>query len=259
MIIEQALAKEILIYLSSRTDEELCGLVVESGGAYRFLQCENNHQSKVDNFKINPNDYIKASTMGKVAAVCHSHNESGLNHLSSNDRISQYLNPIDWILVKNGDLHPAISLWTAIPKLKGREFSEGYSDCYDSFRDFYRLAGIEMGEYGPSEGMRIPDWYKKEGASSPFLENIESEGFYQIKSSSLLEPGDVILSLLGAKVPNHASVYVGDNQIFHHLPGKLSACEPMKSFYMKYAHSFWRHKDRDNLNISAVIDILNRG
>ena len=256
MTIDQPLAKEILKYLSSDKNNELCGLVVESGGAFRFIPCENKHDEKDNNFIISPNDYIKASTMGKVVAVCHSHNANGLNHLSSGDRISQYFSGLQWILVKNGDGLPVLSTWNPVPKLKGREFVEGYSDCYDSFRDFYRLAGIEMGNYGPECGLRIPDWYKQENAVSPFLENIESEGFKRVNSISSIEPGDVIFSLLGAKVPNHASVYIGNNEIFHHLPGKLSCCEPLKGFYIKYAHSFWRHYDRDNLNIKSVIDIL---
>lgn len=255
--LERELTLQIIKHMATTTDEERCGLVVESAGIKFYIPCHNSHSFPADNFCISQTEYISASIRGKIIAVCHSHTEKGLEHLSSNDRIYQYRNNLPWILHSYRDGIPAISVWEPIKKLKGREFSEGYLDCYDSFRDFYSLAGKQLPDFSPSEGYRLEGWYNKDGATSTFTDNIEKFGFHKIKSHADMIPGDVIFSLFGAKIANHASVYVGNNMIFHHLPGKLSMVEPLRGFYMKYTDSIWRSDNHKDLNISGVIGLLN--
>ncbi len=255
--LDDHLTSSIIKHLAGTRKEELCGLVVESGGMNIYLPCHNSHSTPENNFCISNGDYISASVRGRVVAVCHSHTKLGSEHLSSNDRICQYRNKITWILhsYRNGD--PGLSSWSPVANLKGREFSEGYVDCYDSFRDFYALAGKQLPDFSPCDGYRIDGWYKEPGATSPFTDNIEKFGFKKVRSHSEMIPGDIIFSLLGAKVPNHVSVYVGNNMIFHHLPGRLSMVEPLRGFYTKYTDSIWRSENHKELNISGVIDLLN--
>lgn len=243
----------IIRYCKSKGRNEACGLVVERGEFLNFMPCDNIAKDRKNSFLISPDNYLIASMSGKVKAVVHSHpGDDQCNHLSSADRICQYKHPTEWWLVHSGE----VKKYPAIPNLKGREFKEGYLDCYDSFRDFYRLAGLEMKDYSPNDGFRIPDWHKAEGVSSPFTDNIESEGFIQVSSLSDLIPGDVIFSLLGSHIPNHASVYVGENKIFHHLPGKLSGVETLREYFIKFRHSIWRYHDVSKLNINAALEIL---
>jgi len=257
MKLERELTLQIIKHLAGTTKEERCGLVVESAGIKFYIPCHNSHPVPSDNFCISQADYVAASVRGKVVAVCHSHTEKGLEHLSSNDRIQQYRNNIPWILHSHRGEVTELSVWEPVRKLKGREFSEGYLDCYDSFRDFYALAGKHLPDFSPSDGYRIEGWYKEPGATSPFTDNIENFGFNKVKDHNDMIPGDVIFSLLGAKVPNHVSVYVGNNMIFHHLPGKLSMVEPLRGFYLKYTHSIWRSGNHKDLNISGAIELLN--
>ncbi len=232
---------------------ECCGLIVNTGAGQFYIECENVHEDKKNHFKISDKDYISVSSMGEIVAVVHSHVGKNANEtLSKNDRIMQYLNPITWVLCSRGK----VSVHEPIKKLKGREFKEGYCDCYDSFKDFYKLAGKDMGEYSPEDGFRIPDWHKVEGAESPFLQFMGKEGFSEVEKIESIEPGDVILSLLGAPIPNHASTYIGDNEIFHHLPGRPSAIEPLRRYFIDFKHSIWRADDRASLQILDVIAIL---
>ena len=46
-----------------------------------------------------------------------------------------------------------------------------------------------------------------------------------------MREGDVLLMIIGANVPNHGAVYVGDNAIEHHLYGRLSSREVYGQFY----------------------------
>lgn len=256
MILNEKIKELIGNYAKASTAEEVCGLLIEREDKNQlFYPCQNEASDKANNFKIGWRSFITAQSFGQVVAVVHSHiGKKPMMHLSASDRQSQYLVRMPWVLCVNGE----IKIYEPIRKLKYREFKEGYCDCYDSFKDFYALAGLEMGDYSPSEGYRIPDWHKEKGVESPFLKFMESEGFYQIKGFSEMEPGDVILSLLGAEIPNHASVYVGNNNIFHHLPGRSSGVETLRKYFIDYKHSIWRHKDSDKLRIKEVIELLNK-
>lgn len=245
--------KVILSQFSKEKKKESCGIVVETSNGLIFHPARNVSHVPENNFVIDDSDYIIASTYGDIKAIVHSHiGKNPLNHLSSNDRICQYSTASEWWLAVNGE----IKKYKPIPKLKGRIFNEGYSDCYDCLKDFYALAGLDMKNYGPEDGFRIPEWHEKEGVESPFLKFLDSEGFSSGVNINDLRPGDVILSLLGSKVPNHCSLYVGNNEIFHHLPGKLSFIEPLRPYFVKFKDSIWRYTGKENLNIEAALKIL---
>ena len=246
-----SIEKTISAYMSGDRNNERCGIVIEKSTGLIFKPCENIHPYPKEAFLINSREIIKASINGKIHAIVHSH-VNGNNKLSSVDRCVQYINRYDYWLFCDGEL----TKHKPIDKLKGRVFNEGYVDCYDSFRDFYYLCGVDMKKYSPDDGYRIPDWHRKEGAKSPFIENLSKEGFYMIEGFNEMKEGDVIISLLGSNIPNHSLVYVGNNEVFHHLPERLSGVEVLRDYFIKMKHSIWRHKDSENLPISDVINLL---
>lgn len=254
-MISAHIEREIKKHAKRVEPEECCGVIINRMGHYAYVECKNVAEDPKMNFKISSNELILCESKGEISAIVHSHcGSKSLNHLSSNDRISQYHNPVPWVLLSRGEL----KIYEPIRKLKGREFVEGYCDCYDSFRDLYAIAGKEMKPYTPNEGYRIPDWHKEPGAKSPFLEFMGEEGFHEIERMEDIEPGDIILSLLGANIPNHASVYIGENEIFHHLPGRASGIETLRRYFIDFKHSIWRASDRENLNIEAAINLLRK-
>lgn len=254
-MISSHIEREIKKHAARVAPEECCGVIINRMGHQAYVECKNVAEDPMRNFKIGANEIILCESKGDIVAIVHSHyGDNSICHLSSNDRIAQYHNPIPWILFS----HDEIKIYDPIRKLKGREFVEGYCDCYDSFRDFYAIAGKEMGDYSPADGYRIPDWHKKSGAKSPFLEFMMIEGFHEIDGIDDIEPGDVILSLLGANIPNHASVYIGENEIFHHLPRRASGIEALRRYFIDFKHSIWRASDRENLDIESAIKLLRK-
>lgn len=248
-----SIEKTIKTYMMASGNFERCGLVVEKQYGDTFIPCKNIHFEPKENFLISSSDFVRASINGKIKAVVHSH-VNGINKLSSIDRCCQYINKYDYWLYCDGEL----TKHSPIKKLKGREFKEGFVDCYDSMKDFYYLCGVDLGSYNPGDGFRIPDWHKEPGAKSPFIENLAREGFFQIEKMEDMIEGDVIISLLGSNVPNHSLVYLGNNRVFHHLPERLSGVEPLREYFVKMKHSIWRRLDYKDLPFSDVISILDR-
>lgn len=117
--------------------------------------------------------------------------------------------------------------------LIGREWDYGRFDCYCLVRDWFAQAGVKLNDY-PREGF----WWER--GENWFLENFEREGFVAINPSELA-PGCVIIMQIGAKVPNHVAVYLGDNIILHHLINRLSTRDIYGEFYRKVTTHVLKH------------------
>ena len=59
-----------------------------------------------------------------------------------------------------------------------------------------------------------------------------------------LQYGDAILMQLGAKLPNHAAVYIGDQLILHHIQDRLSSRDVYGGYYVKSTAMVLRHESR---------------
>ena len=59
-----------------------------------------------------------------------------------------------------------------------------------------------------------------------------------------VQPGDLILMNLVSPVPNHAAIYLGDQQILHHVQGRLSSRDLLGGYYLKCADRAIRHENR---------------
>lgn len=104
--------------------------------------------------------------------------------------------------------------------LEGFEFVHGVRDCYTLVRDFYRdNFGLELTDYA-----RPDDWW--DNGLNFYVDCYPKEGFVQVDFNPYrMKPGDLFISAVLSEVPNHASIYLGDGYVLHHLPGRLSAHE----------------------------------
>lgn len=132
--------------------------------------------------------------------------------------------------------------------LLGRPFSVGRTDCLALFRDLYM----------DNWGIKITDYARTAGWETKGLDLIrllyEREGFIMIPQEQMtaneLRPGDVACTMIGASVPNHFAVYVGDNKIVHHKAGAFSNVETYRAVWRGYTSFFLRHPNVPDIRIT---------
>lgn len=235
------LHNEIIKYSKTKEPQESCGFVVLMSSEKVFMPCENVAEDKENHFEISPEDYIKASEKGEIVALVHSHPQ-GEPKLSLADLQTQLYSQLDFWLVCNERIH----FFKKIEPLIGRDFKHGETDCYTVFRDFYRLSGYEMPNFE-----RDDYWW--EDGKNLYLDNIEKQGFEQVSEPQI---GDVILISIGANVPNHAAIYVGNQMVLHHAPKRLSKRDLYDGYWLKHTHSIWRFREWSMLDFTVPLNSL---
>jgi cell wall-associated NlpC family hydrolase len=119
----------------------------------------------------------------------------------------------------------------------GREFVHGIVDCYTLVRDFFqREYGIILSDYH-----RRDQWWHN--GENMYVENFAKEGFSRVPLEQL-QRGDLLLMNLQSPVPNHAAIYLGDQQILHHVQGRLSSRDLLGGYYLKATDRAIRHESR---------------
>lgn len=213
---------------------ECCGLVILVEGEEVYQPCTNLSQG-LDEFALDPRDYLRIRKMGKIVGVAHSH-PSGPAGLTEYDRASQRQEPMPWHVLdmRTGDIYTELPSEQALPYV-GRKFIWGVQDCYTLARDYYaREMGVHLPQFHRAEG-----WEKL--GHSLYTENFEACGFRRVDSP---QAGDAVLMQIFAPFPNHVAIYMGDNTILHHLNGRLSKHDVYGGYYRKVATHYLRHRCR---------------
>lgn len=232
---------DILAHSACCAPAESCGYVVRTPRGERYLPCENLSAEPTQYFRMRPEDYLRAQSIGEIVALVHSH-PSGELYLSEADRRLQVQSNLPWWLVQKGQIYQ----FRCVPPLLGRVFKHGESDCYALFRDAYHLAGIDMPNFD-----RRDDWWMQ--GENLYLDNLPATGFYSV-SLEEAQAGDVVICCYGSSVANHAAIYCGDGELLHHIPEQLSKRERYTDKWLRRTHSVWRHKDWQG---SAFMGIYN--
>lgn len=232
------LTEQIIAHAKQQYPNECCGLIVD--GAY--IPCTNVADKPTETFRISRDDWQPADI------VVHSHPQ-GQRYLSGADRKAQHKMRCDWWLaVADAD----VDNWELVkyryaPLLRGRVFAYGTHDCYSLVEDAYMLCGIKLMSYKrKGEAQDIAD--------NAFLVNFPQTGFYQVELSDM-QPGDVILTSIRGNA-NHASIYLGNEQVLHHPYGGLSRREGFCNVWHKSMHSVWRHQDWQPDMMTAILNDL---
>ncbi|EDV1505002.1 phage tail protein [Salmonella enterica subsp. salamae] len=220
---------DILAHARRCAPVESCGWVVRTSQGEQYLPGENLSAEPTMYFRLPPEDYLKALTMGTVVALVHSH-PGGLPYLSSGDRTSQLQMALPWWLVCDDQIYK----FRCVPPLLGRQFEYGVLDCYTLLRDAYELAGIAL-----PDPHREDEWWRQ--GKNLYLDNAQQNAFYRVSVSDA-QPGDVVLCCFGASVANHAAIYCGDGELLHHIPDQLSKRERYSDKWQRRTHSVWRHR-----------------
>ena len=67
------------------------------------------------------------------------------------------------------------------------------------------------------------------------------EGFIKIPLDEI-KKHDLLFMQLEANLPNHAAIYLGDQQVLHHVQGRLSSRDILGEYYIKNTAFAARHK-----------------
>ncbi|MFS3627302.1 NlpC/P60 family protein, partial [Proteus mirabilis] len=87
--------------------------------------------------------------------------------------------------------------------------------------------GIQLDDF-----IRPDEWWYTE--QNLYLDNTDKQGFYQVEEA---QEGDMILICLGTSKPCHAALYLGNQEILHHRPDRLSKRDTYGGYWFKYTHS----------------------
>ena len=239
----ETLVKEVYAHAEQEQPHECCGLAVVVKGKLQYVRCRNVAQSTEnvkDWFQISPEDWAAAEDKGEIVGVCHSHVYAAPTP-SEADRVSCERSGVPWLIVN----WPVGSYMQVDPEgyeapLEGRHFAHGVLDCYQIVVDYYkREEGIELPNFE-----RVADWWIN--GENLYLDGFPKAGFEQVGDGSFtsLQKGDVLLMQVASPVPNHAAVYVGDDQILQHLYGRLSSRYPYDGYWKKHTTHVLRHQSK---------------
>ena len=237
MKLTPTLQQQILEHARAEFPREACGLVAVVKGRRRYFPCRNIAETPDEHFILDPTNYAETEDKGEIVAVIHSHPTTNHNP-SQADRVACEKSGLPWHII-----NPQTEQWGycepagfELPYV-GREFSFGVVDCYSLCRDWYgREFGLKLSDYD----RRDKFWLRGENL---YLDNFASEGFREIPLEEL-QYGDMILMQLESPLPNHAAIYLGDQQILHHVQGRLSSRDIYGGYYWKSTAKALRHESR---------------
>lgn len=213
---------------------ECCGVVVRIGLKDYYRPCRNAAGLDAE-FAIAPADWAAAEDEGEIVAVCHSHPFASAQP-SPADRSMCETTGLPWLIVS----HPAGEVCAFVPTgyrapLVGRSFVHGVHDCYALVRDYYAWElGIALPDFERPER-----WWERGG--DLYRQHFTEAGFAAVETSAL-QAGDLIVMRIGAPVPNHGAVYLGDGKILQHLMHKLSARTIYGGWYQRCTTHVLRHR-----------------
>jgi proteasome lid subunit RPN8/RPN11 len=237
MKIGTTLQTEILAYAQACDPREMCGLIHVVKGRKRFYACANIAATPDEHFVLDPTDYAAAEDLGEIVAVVHSHPTTPPQP-SVADQLSCNSTGLPWIIVNPkteqwGQCQPAV---LELPYV-GREFVFGVVDCYSLVRDWYKR---EL-------SINLNDFYRRdlfwERGENLYIDSYQGQGFRKVAFDTL-QYGDAVLMQLNAALPNHAGIYLGDQQILHHVQGRLSSRDVYGGYYVKNTAMVVRHESR---------------
>ena len=78
--------KDIARHANDELPNECCGIIYESNKDFFSKRCVTDAVNKKNNFRINANDYLEVSNLGKITAYYHSHPNDKVGIFSDADK-----------------------------------------------------------------------------------------------------------------------------------------------------------------------------
>jgi len=235
MNITDDIKNRILEHAKEESPKESCGLLIVKKGRVVYKKCKNIADLPKECFVLASDDYIKAEEEGEIVAVAHSHTFQPPIP-SDGDKVACEKSGVPWFIV-----NPQTEKWGycepsgfELPYV-GRKFQFGIIDCYSLVRDYFKKElNLQLRDY-----YRCDNFWEK--GQSLYEDNFMKEGFVKIPVDEIRKH-DLLFMHLAANLPNHAAIYVGDQQVLHHVQGRLSSRDILGEYYMKNIAFAARHK-----------------
>lgn len=236
LTIPTTILDEIYSYAEEQIPNECCGFLVSISGKVQFVKAKNISETPQNTFVISPQSYCEAEDAGNIEAIVHSHIYTGADP-SAADRAACEQSNLPWLIVSVPERNHSIYFPKGeILPYEDRPFFHGVIDCYTLVRDYYsRELGIELPNY-----YRRDNWWVKGG--NMYLDLADDAGF-DIITTGNPKKHDLLVLQVGAEVPSHGAVYLGDDIILHHLAGKLSRKMVYGGYWKKNTWAYLRHRN----------------
>ena len=216
-----------LLHAKEQDPKESCGLLVNVKGKEKYFPCGNLSLTSHQCFILDPEDYVKADNLGQIVAVIHSHPVTPPTATDA-DKISCEQSNLPWHIV-----NPKTEQWGYYepsgfkPKLLGRPWVWGITDCWSLVRDWYKQ----------EKNIELIDWQRpttpEEFNQNPMFEKCAaSTGFQELQPHEKLQDGDILFMSILANNLNHVAIFI-NGELLHHLADRLSCIEPYTEWYLK--------------------------
>lgn len=230
---------------------EACGYVVAKGKKQQFVPCKNSAADPVNTFEIAVEEYHRASDIGEIIAVWHSH-VNGSNQPSDFDLVECENSEMPWFITGVSQCDDGSFLFSETNAIEptgfmldyiGRPYSYGLIDCYSLVVDYYkREFGVTMPRLASIRDTRF--W--EEVPPRPLMEQACEEIGLERVDGQPPEPGDLFLIQTMGSVANHVAVYIGDDMILHHCENRLSGRTIYGGYWHKHTIRHYRHSGVKN-------------
>lgn len=230
---------EIFRHAESVYPNECVGVVMQKSRVQKYYPIDNVHSDPENHGEPDAQQYGDAvcDDNGVMIAFVHSHTGDGATTMpSTHDECmcNEFGVPFVIVSLPEGDLR---IVEPESPPLIGRPWSLGSYDCWGLVMAFHKLHGIELTDYRSDKA-----WWREGG--NLYQELHLKEGLIPTGKDPVF--GDVILMQIQSEVWNHAGIYVGDNQLLHHLENRVSRRDIYSGWYQEKTVLVCRHKDLDH-------------
>jgi proteasome lid subunit RPN8/RPN11 len=232
---------------------EACGFVVAKGKKQQFVPCVNSSASPSNEFEISPEEYQRASEVGEIIAIWHSH--VNINSQPSEiDLVECENSEVPWFITGVSQCDDGSFMFTDTSTTEpsgyeldyiGRPYSYGVIDCYSLVVDYYkREFGIVLPRLPENRATRF---WEENPPKALMEEACESIGLDRVDGDQP-QIGDLFLIQTEGSVANHVAVYIGDDMILHHCENRLSGRTIYGGYWHKHTIRHYRHPEVGKTN-----------